>query len=64
MWFTMKYSLSIEEVVNATGIGRTKVYEAINAGLLKAKKYGRRTIIMQRDLEDFLSNLESYSAQH
>lgn len=56
----MQISLSIEEVSKATGIGRTKVYEAINQGALPAKKYGKRTIILKTDLESFLSNLSDY----
>lgn len=58
----MQLSLSIEEVRKATGFGRTKIYEAINQGLLPAKKYGKRTIILKQDLENFLSNLETYSS--
>ena len=60
----MQLSLSIEEVKKATGFGRTKIYEAINEGRLPAKKYGKRAIILKCDLENFLSNLESYSAQN
>ena len=60
----MQLSLSIEEVSKATGIGRTKVYEAINKGLLRAKKYGARTVILKDDLESFLSNLDDYSDHH
>ena len=56
----MQLSFSIEEVCAATGIGRTKLYEAINKGYLPAKKYGRRTIILKGDLESFLTGLESY----
>lgn len=59
----MQLSLSIEETMSATGFGRTKIYEAINLGSLKAKKYGKRTIILRQDLENFLDNLESYQAQ-
>lgn len=59
----MQLSYSVEEVSVVTGIGRTKVYEAINSGLLTAKKFGKRTIILKDDLESFLSNLESYSNQ-
>lgn len=55
-------SLSIEEARALTGIGRTKIYEAINSGALKARKYGNRTIILKNDLEDFLCNLETYPA--
>lgn len=56
----MKLSFSIEEVKKTTGLGRTKLYEAINKGLLPAKKYGKRTIILKEDLEAFLSELEPY----
>jgi hypothetical protein len=38
-------------------IGRTKTYEEINAGRLKARKAGRRTIIAEEDAEEWLSNL-------
>ncbi len=60
----MKISLSIEEVCVATGLGRTKVYEAINSGILPAKKWGKRTLVLKSDLEGFISGLESYHAQH
>lgn len=56
----MLLSLSIEEVSKATGLGRTKLYEAINRGLLPAKKYGKRTIILKQDLDNFLTGLERY----
>lgn len=57
----MQLSLSIEEVRKATGFGRTKLYEAINQGLLPARKFGKRTVILKTDLDKFLSNLEPYS---
>jgi excisionase family DNA binding protein len=38
-------------------IGRTKTYEEINAGRLKARKSGRRTVIVEEDAEEWLSNL-------
>ena len=56
----LQLSLSIEEAKKATGFGRTKLYEAINQGLLPAKKYGKRTIILKKDLEGFLAELEPY----
>ena len=58
----MQLSLSIEEAQVATGIGRTKIYQAINSGALRARKLGKRTIILKSDLEEFLSGLESYAA--
>lgn len=59
----MQLSLSIEEARAATGLGRTKLYQLINSGQLKAKKIGKRTIILRDDLEGFLASLESYPAE-
>lgn len=59
----MQLSLSIEEVSAATGLGRTKIYEAIGAGALPAKKWGKRTLILKADLEAFLAGLDSYHVQ-
>ena len=59
--FKMQLSFTIQETVQAIGIGRTKLYEYINSGQLKAKKIGKRTIVLKRDLDSFLDNLQSYS---
>lgn len=56
-------SLTIEEARAATGLGRTKIYEAINSGALRARKLGKRTLILKSDLEAFLAALEAYPAQ-
>lgn len=56
----MQMSLSIEQAQTVTGIGRTKLYQAINSGALRARKFGKRTIILQKDLESFLLSLEEY----
>ena len=49
--------LSVLEACRVSGLGRTTVYEAISAGQLKARKFGKRTIILRTDLQDFLSAL-------
>ncbi len=54
---THKFGLSIEESCQASGIGRTKLYEAIGSGQLIAKKAGRRTIILPKHLAEYLENL-------
>lgn len=56
----MRLSYSIQEVSQITGIGRTKIYEAINKGVLPAKKYGRRTLILYSDLIQFVEQLGHY----
>lgn len=49
--------LSIQQACEVAGIGRTKVYEAIADKRLKARKFGKRTIILRSDLRQFLAAL-------
>ncbi len=53
-------ALSVRGASAEANIGLTKTYEAINSGELKARKIGRRTIILRDDLNAFLSSLEVY----
>lgn len=54
---TERLALSINDAVAASGIGRTKIFEAIKEGRLTARKAGRRTIILHDDLARFLQAL-------
>jgi len=56
----MQLALTIEETCVATGLGKTKLYEHIGSGQLKARKVGKRTLILKADLEEFLDNLQAY----
>jgi excisionase family DNA binding protein len=49
--------LSLPEAARIAGLGRTKLYEAISDGKLKARKVGKRTIILRADLHSFLRTL-------
>jgi excisionase family DNA binding protein len=49
--------LSILEASRIAGIGRTKIYEAIADRRLKARKLGKRTIVLRSDLQEFLAAL-------
>ena len=49
--------LSIAEACALAGVGRTKIYEAITDGSLKARKLGRRTLILRDELRNFLASL-------
>lgn len=49
--------LSVESAATVSGIGRTNLFRAIKDGRLPAHKYGRRTVILTSDLEEFLRNL-------
>jgi excisionase family DNA binding protein len=52
--------LSVSEASKTLGIGRTKVYEEINAGRLKARKFGKRTLIPMQSIKAWTENLPSY----
>jgi len=49
-------ALSITEACSASRIGRTTLYSAINAGELRARKVGRRTVVLHQDLVDWLAS--------
>jgi hypothetical protein len=49
--------LTLAEASIVSGIGRTKLYEAIAAGQLTARKYGSRTIVLRGELLRFLTSL-------
>jgi excisionase family DNA binding protein len=49
--------LSISEACAVAGIGRTKIYQAITAGNLKARKCGKRALVLRDDLREFLASL-------
>lgn len=51
--------LSIAEACSVAGIGRTKIYQAISDGNLKARKCGKRTLILRQNLLEFLASLPS-----
>jgi Helix-turn-helix domain len=52
-----KAAHSIPEVCVHTGLGRDSVYAAIRTGKLIARKYGRRTVVLDDDLHGFLNAL-------
>jgi Helix-turn-helix domain len=50
-------ALSTKDVTAETGIGLNAQYDAIRTGTLKARKLGRKTIILRADLERWLASL-------
>ena len=51
-----KLAYRIDEAAQASGIGRTSLYELIGSGQLKAFKAAGRRLIMRADLEAFLAS--------
>ena len=58
-----KLAYSIREAVEAGAGSRTKLYEAIAAGTLKARKRGRSTVILAADLAQYLESLPNFHEQ-
>ena len=54
-----KQGLTVAEASHVAGIGRTKLYEAMADGRLKARKMGKRRLIFRDDLRKFLQALPS-----
>lgn len=51
------YSFSPREARLISGIGLKNLYQAMNSGQLPSRKYGKRRIILARDLASFLEGL-------
>lgn len=54
---------SIPEAARISGASRTKLYEEMAAGRLKARKLGRRTIILTSDLAAWLASLPAVASK-
>jgi excisionase family DNA binding protein len=50
-------ALSIAEFSERYGVGRTTTYEEIKSGRLRARKIGKRTLIIVDDAEQWLRHL-------
>lgn len=50
---------SVKEAVKVSGVGRSKIYEAMRSKELRAKKHGKRTLILAHDLAAWLDELPS-----
>jgi len=54
---------SIDEACALTGLGRDGIYSAIRDGYLVARKFGRRTLITDDDLRQFLAGCRAPGAE-
>jgi excisionase family DNA binding protein len=55
---TDRLAVSPAEAANLAGIGRTKLYEAMNAGVLPSFKIGTRRLVRIAEIEAWLLRLE------
>lgn len=52
-----KLAHSVDELAVLASCGRDKLYQAIREGQLRARKFGRRTLITAEDAHRFLDSL-------
>jgi hypothetical protein len=52
-----KLAYTVPEFQQATGLGRTRIYEEIKLGRLRLTKVGRRSIIKSDDARTWLASL-------
>ncbi len=52
--------LSIPEACEKLRIGKTRLYEILNAGQIKAVRMGKRTLIPVAAIDDFINGLEPF----
>ncbi len=56
-------SYTIAALCQASGIGRTKIYDDLKAGRLHAKKHGKRTIVLESEARRWLESLPAQSTR-
>ena len=54
------HSFTIDSAAKMTGLTATALYELIAFGHIKAKKQGRRYILLREDMVNYINNLPDY----
>ena len=57
-----RLGVSVLEAARLLGIGRTKIYELLNLGVLRARKIGRRRVISLCSIREFFDGTEGAQA--
>lgn len=59
----MQKLIAIDDIPEALGIkiGRNKLYSLLNSGQIKAKKFGKKTVVTAEALDAFVKSLPDYS---
>lgn len=52
-----KLAVSIPEAAEMTGISRSAIYRLFEAGKLSPRKSGKRTLILVKELEEYVNSL-------
>lgn len=52
--------LNVPEACERLRIGKTRLYQILNAGQIKAVRIGKRTLIPSMSIEEFINGLSPY----
>jgi hypothetical protein len=52
-----KLAYSVDDLREVAQLNRSQAFEEIRRGVLRARKLGRRTVILAEDLADYLHSL-------
>jgi hypothetical protein len=55
---------SVAEALRKLGIKKTKFYQEVNEGRLAAKKNGSRTVVLDEEIDRYLSELPPYEPKN
>jgi len=58
---TQELAYPLPVFLKLAGMSRTRAYDEINAGKLKARKQGTRTVILASDARAYLDSLPAYA---
>ena len=56
---TPSLALPIAKAMEATGLGRNSIYEEINAGRLRSFRVGRRRLVSEKAILDWIADREA-----
>ncbi|HLN25443.1 MAG TPA: helix-turn-helix domain-containing protein [Patescibacteria group bacterium] len=54
----IKAAYSVSDAIQLLSVGRTKLYDLVRQGHLKATKCGRKTLFLAQDIAAFLDKLQ------
>lgn len=55
---------TVAEIIEITGLGRTKIYEEINTNALRAKKCGTRTLVTAESFREWQDSLPDFKSSN
>jgi len=55
-----RLAYSIKDARLRLGIGNENIYNLLNSGALPARKLGKRTVILAKDLDAYIASLPAY----